>query len=60
MIVVRRRRWYEETWNPHMARHKYWGKEYAERARRGEIHVNDKYHRLARQHVARQPSTSIA
>jgi hypothetical protein len=39
-----------------MARQKYWGSEYDERARRGEMNVKDKYHRLARQHVARQAS----
>ncbi len=37
-------------------RRKYWRSEYGERARRGEINVKDNYHRLARQHVARQPS----
>jgi hypothetical protein len=35
-----------------MARQKYWGDEYDERASRGEMNVKDKYHRLARQHLA--------
>ena len=39
-----------------MAQQKYWGAEYDERASRGEINGKDKYHRLARQHLARQPS----
>ncbi len=45
--------WYEGIWNTHMARQKYWGSEYDERASRGEMNVKDKYHRLARQHLAR-------
>ena len=47
---------HEGAWNNHMARQKYWGSEYDERARRGEMNEKDKYHRLARQHLARQPS----
>ncbi len=47
---------YEGAWNNHMARQKYWGSECDERARRGEINEKDKYHWLACQHLARQPS----
>ncbi len=38
-----------------MARQKYWGFEYDKRINSGEANEKDKYHRLARQHLARQP-----
>ncbi len=47
---------YEGDWNTHMARQKYWGYEFDEHTRRGEMNEKDKYRRLTRQHVARQPS----
>lgn len=43
-------------WNTHMVRQKYWGAVYDERVNRSEIDERDEDHRLAREHVARQPS----
>ena len=39
-----------------MVRQKYWGAVYDERVNRGEIDEREEDHRLAREHVARQPS----
>ncbi len=47
---------YAGSWDTHMARQKYWGLVYDERVRDGAINERDEYHRMAREHLARQPS----
>jgi hypothetical protein len=47
---------FQGNWQTHMARQKYWGSVYDELAPRGKIKDVEQYERLARQHLARQPS----
>jgi hypothetical protein len=47
---------YTGAWDNHMARQKYWGVIYDQRCSQGKGNKRDEYHRLAREHLARQPS----